>query len=449
MYVHIPQVIGQGYEAFWNCRKRYRIVKGGRASKKSRTTALWYIYHLMKYFHVYNVKPCLLVVRRYANTNKNSTYSELKWAIARLKVAHLWHAPKSELTLTYRPSGQVILFRGMDEPESLTSISVPVGNLCWCWAEEFFQLHNEEDWNKLDMSFRGEVPAPLFKQITGIMNPWTALTWIKPRFFDNPDSNTFTDTTTYLQNEFLDDSDREIFEHMRINNPRRYSVEGLGEFGVTEGLVYAGYAEYPEKNHVELMGEKILFITCGLDYGSGAPTDGSKLGKTCLIACAVTENFNKVFAIAESYFNDFFLPERITKWVIDFLVNLREKHKVDVLLHAEWASSESQNNSIRLELLNSGIEGISIENAYKSTILDRIDLTQILLGERRLLFTYSVPNLKKAFSNAMWDSKKSKLKGVPVRLDDGSNPHYDLLDSIEYSLIKYAKYLLAGKKYFS
>jgi PBSX family phage terminase large subunit len=333
----------------------------------------------------------------------------------------------------------------MDEPDSITSISVPAGHLCWAWIEEFYQLHKEDDFNKLDMSFRGEVPAPLFKQITGIMNPWNNLTWIKPRFFDNPDNNTFTDTTTYLQNEFLDSTDRDIFANMRINNPRRYAIEGLGEFGVTEGLIYLGFCEYPEKNYAELVNEKILFITVGLDYGSGSPADNSKLGKTSLVACAVTEGFSKVYVVEESYFNDFFLPERIKKWAFDFLVHLKEKYKVDVILHAEWASSDALNNDIKLELINSGIEGIAIENAYKSTILDRIDLSQILLGEKRLLFTQNVPNLKKAFLTAMWDSKKSKLKGVPIRLDDGSNPHYDLLDCFEYSVIKYAKYLLAAK----
>ena len=242
---YIKQITGNGYDSFWNCRKRYRVVKGGRASKKSRTAAIFYIYNLMKYYHKYSVKPCLLVVRRYLNTHRNSTRAELIWAINRLGVSHLWSIPKAELTLTYKPSGQVILFRGMDEPDSITSINVPVRFLCWCWCEEAYQIHNEDDFNKLDMSFRGEVPNPLFKQISMTFNPWSDLTWIKPRFFDNPDNNTFIDTTDYRINEFLDDSDRDIFEKMRIKNPRRYKIEGLGQWGIAEGLIYVDYAENP------------------------------------------------------------------------------------------------------------------------------------------------------------------------------------------------------------
>jgi len=442
--IYINQVTGSGYESFWDCRKRYRIVKGGRASKKSRTAALWFIYHIMKYFHVYNVKPCLLVVRRYLNTHRNSTRAELVWAINRLNVSHLWHIPKSDLTLTYIPSGQTVLFRGLDEVDSLTSIAVPAGHLCWCWCEEFYQFHNESDFNKMDMSFRGAVPAPLFKQLTGTMNPWNDLIWQKPRFFDSPDNNTFIDTTTYKQNEFLDAADRDIFETMRLNNPRRYKIEGLGSWGTAEGLIYLSYCEEPEKNHAELnVGEKLLFISVGLDYGSG--TQDSKLGKTVMSAAAITEGFQKVYAVDESYFDGHFLPDQIVKWAVGFLLKIKEKYKVDVILEAEYASSTMLNNALIMALNETGIEGIAVHNAYKGKILDRIDLCQILLAERRLLFTENVPSMKAAFNTALWDSEAGKLKGIPVRLDNGST-NVDILDCLEYSLSRHSSYLLAAKK---
>jgi PBSX family phage terminase large subunit len=439
--IDLPKLVGGGYDGFWKTRKRYRVNKGGRASKKSCDTSLWFIYNMMKFYHAYNVKPCLLVIRRYFNTHRNSTRAQLIWAIHRLGVSHLWKIPKGEHTLTYIPSGQVILFRGMDDPDSITSITVTDGYLVWCWIEEAYQIHNEADFDKLDMSFRGEVPYPLFKQLTLTFNPWSDTTWIKARFFDKPDPDTFTLTTAYTCNEFLGDDDRAIFEKMRLNNPRRYAIEGLGEWGQSTGMVYMGYLENPEKNHAELSeSEKPVLITCGLDYGSGTPD--SKLGKTTLAAVALTQGFEKAYCIAESYFNDFFLPERIKKWVIDFLVALKEKYKVDIILHAEWASSDALNNAIIYELREKGITGISVVNAYKSTILDRIDLCQILLGEKRLLFTEKVPCIKKAFSTALWDTEKQKLKGVPVRLDNGTTD-IDILDCVEYALTKYANYLLA------
>jgi hypothetical protein len=207
----------------------------------------------------------------------------------------------------------------------------------------------------------------------------------------------------------------------------------------------------PKKNHTELIiddplnkivGEKLQFISVGLDYGTGL--QDSKLGKTVLSAVAFTKGFKKAYCIAESYFDGFFLPDRITAWVIDFLLELKSNFKLDLTLHAEWASSAALNNAVRYELMNRGIEGVTVENAYKSTILDRIDLCQILLGERRLLFTSKTPGVKKGFSTALWDAEKARLKGVPVRLDNGQTD-IDILDATEYALIKYANYLLAGK----
>ena len=50
-------------------------------------------------------------------------------------------------------------------------------------------------------------------------------------------------TTNYMCNEWLDKSDLRVFETMRINNPKRYKVAGLGEWGIVDGLVYDNWVE--------------------------------------------------------------------------------------------------------------------------------------------------------------------------------------------------------------
>ena len=47
--INYKDVVGGGYDEFWRDKHRYRVLKGGRASKKSTTTALWFIYNIMKY----------------------------------------------------------------------------------------------------------------------------------------------------------------------------------------------------------------------------------------------------------------------------------------------------------------------------------------------------------------------------------------------------------------
>lgn len=248
--INIPELVGKGYAKFWNFKGRYRVLKGGRGSKKSTTNALWHIYEMMHFFHEYGLKPNTLVIRRYFNTHRDSTFAQLNWAIKRLGVEHLWKSTKSPLELTYTPSGQKILFRGLDDPQSITSIVVDDGFLCWVIWEEAFQVTNEEDFNKIDLSIRGEIPEPLFKQHTLVFNPWSSKIWIKQRFFDKVDKTGYSKdgqilaiTRNYDCNEFLGADDRLIFETMREENPRRFNIEGKGNWGVSEGLVYENWIE--------------------------------------------------------------------------------------------------------------------------------------------------------------------------------------------------------------
>ena len=277
--IYMPDVVGGGYGKFWHFRGRYRVVKGSRASKKSKTTALWYIYNLMKY-----PGSNLLVIRKVGRTLKDSCFTELKWAIHRLQVDSLWAVKESPLEMTYKPTGQKIYFRGLDDPIKISSITVETGALCWVWGEEAYEITKESDFDMIDESIRGEVPEGLFKQITLTFNPWSDRCWIKHRFFDvrtgtdengrpvyqaregpvSEDGNILAMTTDYRCNEWLDDSDRRLFEDMKKRNPRRYQVAGLGNWGVVEGLVYENWREWAFTLD-DLPGGYVT--ACGLDFG--------------------------------------------------------------------------------------------------------------------------------------------------------------------------------------
>ena len=303
---HLPEIIGKGYKSFWNFTGRYRCLKGGRGSKKSTTASFWYPYNMMKFYHQYGLKPNTLVVRRYYNTHKDSTYAQLKWAINKLGVSHLWKCTKSPLELIYKPSGQRIMFRGLDDPQSITSITVEDGYLCWVWWEEAFQCANEEDFNKVDMSIRGEIPAPLFKQHTLTLNPWSDKTWIKKRFFDKVGSSDISDdgmimalTRNYDCNEFLGDDDRAIFEWMKENNPRRFAIEGRGEWGIAEGLGYENWIELDFdidalRNQCDQYGTHRFREYFGMDFGyTNDPT--------AFIAVMVSEKEKVIYIFDEIY----------------------------------------------------------------------------------------------------------------------------------------------------
>lgn len=286
--INIAKKIGKGYKTFWNFKGRYRVVKGSRGSKKSTTEAQWIIYNMMKY-----PLANTLVVRRVFNTHKDSTWTQLKWAANNLGVSKSWNFSKSPLEATYIPTGQKILFRGLDDPMSITSITVEKGYLCWCWFEEAFQVMNEDDFNKVDMSIRGELPKGYFKQITLTFNPWSEKHWLKKRFFDNPDDNTLALTTNYMCNEWLGEDDIKLFESIKKNNPRRYKIEGLGEWGIAEGLVYENFEEL-EFNIEEISKRPGVTAYFGLDFGyTNDPT--------AFIALLVDKSSNAIYVFDEIY----------------------------------------------------------------------------------------------------------------------------------------------------
>ena len=287
--IYLPEVVGKGYKRFWEFKGRYRVCKGSRASKKSKTTALNFITNMMKY-----KGANLLVVRKTYRTLKDSCFTELKWAIHRLGVDAWWSIKESPLELTYIPTGQKIYFRGLDDPLKVTSITVDVGQLCWMWIEEAYEITKESDFDMLDESIRGASEGDLFKQITITFNPWNERHWIKKRFFDHPeDPDILAITTNYMCNEWLDAADLAVFERMKRDNPRRYRVAGLGDWGIVDGLIFENWKEeaFDLEEIKQIKGIQSAF---GLDFGY--TNDPSAL------FCGMIDQSNKkIYVIDEMY----------------------------------------------------------------------------------------------------------------------------------------------------
>ncbi|MBF1036169.1 MAG: PBSX family phage terminase large subunit [Parvimonas sp.] len=256
--IFLPDIVGKGYGTYWNYKGRYRVCKGSRASKKSTTTAMNLIYRIMEY-----PESNALVVRKTYRTLLDSCFAQLKWAVNRLGVKNYFDFKLSPLEIIYKPTGQKILFRGLDDPLKVTSVTVDVGSLCFLWIEEAYEIMSESDFDMLDESIRGEVPKGHFKQITLTFNPWNERHWIKRRFFDKVDKDVLAITTNYICNEWLDRSDLNVFERMKENNPRRYQVAGLGNWGIVDGLIYENF----EERQFTLEDVKDYKTVAGLDFG--------------------------------------------------------------------------------------------------------------------------------------------------------------------------------------
>lgn len=256
----LSDFVGGGYNDFWKFKGRYKVVKGSRASKKSKTSALWYASWLNKKGYE---KANLVVFRKTYRTLKDSCYTDLKWAFTTLGVIDDWTFTLSPLEATRKSTGQKILFRGLDDSLKITSITVEKGSLCWAWLEEAYELMDENAFSMLDESIRGQVESPLFKQWTITFNPWNERHWLKLRFFDVENEDILAITTNYMCNEWLDEADKKLFKNMKINNPRRYQVAGLGNWGIVDGLIYENW----EEKTFSLDYVRGFKTVAGLDFG--------------------------------------------------------------------------------------------------------------------------------------------------------------------------------------
>ena len=258
--VNIADIVGKGYGEFWRFKGRYKVVKGSRASKKSSTQSLRVIYEIVS-----NPVINWLVVRKTERTLRDSCFAQLKWAMRRLHVEKYFRCSVSPLEITYIPTGQKILFRGLDDPLKVTSITVDSGCLCRLWIEEAYEITKEDDFNRLDESIRGQLPEGMYHQVVLTFNPWSDRHWLKKRFFDTPSSNVLAMTTNYRCNEFLSQSDLLLFEEMK-KNPRRYAVAGEGDWGVVDGLVYENWKEQVFDTS-EITRRTTVKSAFGLDFG--------------------------------------------------------------------------------------------------------------------------------------------------------------------------------------
>lgn len=222
------------------CRQRYRILKGSAGSGKSVDIAMDYILKLSS--EAYKGAN-LLVLRKISESNLDSTYAELSGAINRIygdQAEAAWRVTSNPMRMKCYDTGAEIIFRGMNDVrqrEKVKSITFTKGKLTWIWMEEATEFE-DSDVEILDDRLRGELTNPnLYYQITMSFNPINAGHWIKAKYFDYQDADTFTHHSTYLDNAFCDAAFLRRMERRRILDPEGYKVYGLGEWGETGGLI--------------------------------------------------------------------------------------------------------------------------------------------------------------------------------------------------------------------
>ena len=402
--VDLPKLVGGGYGKFWRSKNFYRVVKGSRGSKKSKTTALNFVTRLLKY-----PWANLLVVRRYSNTNKQSTYTDFKWACNQLKVTHLFKFNESLPEITIKKTGQKILFRGLDDELKITSITVDVGSLCWAWFEEAYQIETEDKFSTVVESIRGSLDVPgFFKQITVTFNPWNERHWLKRVFFDTDTqrADTLALTTTYKCNEWLDEIDRQRYEDLYSTNPRRARIVCDGEWGVAEGLVFENTRV--EDFDVQKTIQRVKETTAGVDFGFTQDP-------TTLICVAVDFENKRLYL-----YNEHYQKAMLTDDIVKMLKDKGMQHS--------YISADSAENRLIAEIRSKGISRIVPSLKGKGSIMQGI---QFMQGFQIVIHPSCEHTIEEFNTYTFKQDKEGNWLNEPI----DANNH--IIDAVRYSLERY------------
>lgn len=199
------------------------LCKGGRGGAKSSWISEEIVTQMVRHPDTHAV-----VLRKKDNTLRRSVYNQYIWALEQLGARKHWKATVSPMELTYLPTGQKIMFFGLDDPGNLKSIKLPFGYVAFVHFEELDQFDGPESIRNVEQSLlRGGPLAITFKSFNP---PASASNWANRYALEcKPGQiihhSTYLDTPAgWLGPRFIADA-----EHLKEVNPTAYRNEYLGE----------------------------------------------------------------------------------------------------------------------------------------------------------------------------------------------------------------------------
>lgn len=199
------------------------VEKGGRGSAKSSFLSIELILQLLRHPNCHAA-----VFRKVKNTLRTSVYAQVCWAIGALGLTDKFHCSVSPMECVYRPTGQKILFFGLDDPGKVKSIKVPFGYIGISWFEELDQYDGPEEIRNVEQSlFRG---GSFSLSLKSFNPPAMARNWANQYALEQkPGKRVHHSTYREVSPEWLGKRFLADAEHLKQTNETAYRNEYLGE----------------------------------------------------------------------------------------------------------------------------------------------------------------------------------------------------------------------------
>lgn len=213
------------------------VLAGGRGSTKSSYVSLEIPLLLMR-----NPECHAVILRKVANTLRNSVYTQMEWALDALRISDKWKTTISPMEMVRKATGQKILFFGVDDKAKIKSIKLPFGYVGVVWYEELDQFAGMEEIRNLNQSLmRG---GSKFWCFSSYNPPKSANNWVNEEMLlDEQDrlvhrSDYLSVNPDWLGPQFIYEADK-----LKAKNETAYRHEYLGEITGTGGAVFENVTE--------------------------------------------------------------------------------------------------------------------------------------------------------------------------------------------------------------
>lgn len=380
------RVFNEKFYPYLDCQTPEQHFFGGGGSGKSVFVAERTVLDLCK------TKRNFLVVRKVADTLRTSFFSEIKKARSKYKLDGFIHSRETDMEIT-GPNGSKILFRGLDNAEKIKSITVPEGIITDIIIEEATEL-TENDFNMLMTRLRGR--CKYVKRVTLLYNTIYRNHWICKRFFKGQNLKFYHDDkllllhTTYKDNKFLEQQDRDRLESFKETSPYHYMVYALGEWGVLGDLIFTNWSTANFKLN-----------PVNMDDCRGGGDFGFTNDPTAVLKTAINRAKKEIYIFAEIYKKGLTNPDIA-----------REAKLMLGSLPSFWDSAEPKSIA---ELKDNGMNAYGAEKG-KDSLLFSIQWLQ----QFKIIIDESCIKTIDEFTTYQWQKDKS---GETINQPIGINDH--------------------------
>lgn len=231
---------------------------GGRGSTKSSFFSVEVVLLIVR-----NPKCNAVVMRKVAVTLRDSVYAQIQWAINILGLDSQFIQKTSPLRMIYKPTGQQIVFLGVDKKEKIKSIKPRAGYFGVVWYEEVDQFSGMEELRNLNQSLlRG---GKNFWCFYSYNPPKSRDSWVNQEvLIDEPDRLVHHSTYLGVPRDWLGDLFFLEAEKLKNKDEMAYRHEYLGEATGTGGAVFANVENMDMSD--ELI-DSFDHLHDGLDFG--------------------------------------------------------------------------------------------------------------------------------------------------------------------------------------